>query len=135
MYVCCMHVCACLYLFILGKIYEQLLQKPPELTDALDLLRSISPSWYDIGSKLLVPSDFRDSLTRDSLSNEAKLDKILNAWINGETADVTWRTILKALQALDRRDVSKKTLDYLQRPEIYSKYIKKKDFTPCPDFS
>ena len=85
--------------YVLGKTYKDLLQKPPEPTDAFDLVRNISPSWYDIGTKLLVPSDFRDSLTRESLSNEAKLDKILNAWINGETADVTWRTILEALEA------------------------------------
>ena len=113
-----------------------MLLKPPELTDALDLVRSISPSWYDIGSKLLVPLDIRDSLKRDtSLSDEARLEKILDAWINGEKASVTWRTILEALEALGRRDIIRKTLDYLERPAIYSKYIEKKDFIPCPDFS
>ena len=113
-----------------------MLQKPPEPTDALDLVRSISPSWYDIGSKLLVPLDVRDSLKKDmSLSDEAKLEKVLNAWINGETAGVTWRTVLEALEALGRRDIIRKTLDYLEKPAIYSKYIEKKDFIPCPDFS
>ena len=121
-------------MYILGKTYEDLLQKPPEPTDAFHLVRNIS--WYDIGSELLVPLDIRESLKKDmSLSDEAKLEKILNDWIKFETADVTWKTILKALQALRRKDIIRVTLKYLERPAIYSKYIRKDDFIPCPDFS
>ena len=136
MYLCTVCMSIFMYVFnVLGKIYKDLLQKPPEPTDAFDLVRNISPSWYDIGSELLVPPDVCESLKRDmSLSDEAKLRQILNDWIKFETADVTWKTILKALQALRRKDIIREILKYLEKPAIYSKYIKKDDFIPCPDF-
>ena len=101
-----------------------------------DVVRNISSSWYDIGSELHVPLNVREGLKKDeSLSNEAKLEKTLNEWIKFETSDVTLKTILKALQALRRRDIVREALNYLERPAIYGKYIKKDDFTPCPDFA
>ena len=122
--------------FMLGEAYKDLLQKPPEPTDVFDVVRNISSSWFDIGCELHVPLNVREGLKKDmSLSDEAKLEKILNEWIKFETSDVTWKTILKVLQALRRRDIVREALKYLERPAIYSKYIKKDDFTPCPDFS
>ena len=122
--------------FMLGEAYKDLLQKPPEPTDVFDVVRNISSSWFDIGSELHVPLNVREGLKKDmSLSDEAKLEKILNEWIKFETSDVTWKCILKVLQALRRRDIVREALNYLERPAIHSKYIKKDDFTPCPDFS
>ena len=121
---------------MLGEAYKDLLQKPPEPTDVFDVVRNISSSWFDIGSELHVPLNVREGLKKDlSLSDEAKLEKIHNEWIKFETSDVTWKSILKVLQALRRRDIVREALKYLERPVIYSKYIKKDDFTPCPDFS
>ena len=127
------HNCICVY--ILGEAYQDVLQKPPELTDVLDLVRNTSSSWFDIGSKLHVSLNVREGLRKDvSLSDDAKLEKILNEWIKFETVDVTWENILKALQAQRRNDIVRETLMYLKRPDIYSKYIKKDDFTPVPHF-
>ena len=121
---------------MLGETYEDLLLKQPEPTDVFEVVRNISSSWFDIGCELHVPLNIREGLKKDmSLSNEAKLEKILNEWIKFETSDVTWKTILKALDALRRRDIVREALNYLERPAIYSKYIKKDDFTPCPIFS
>ena len=129
----CFHNCICVY--VLGETYQDVLQKPPEQTDVFDLVRNTSSSWFDIGSELHVPLNVREGLRKDiSLSDDAKLEKILNEWIKFETVDVTWETILKALQALRRKDIMRETLQYLGRPDIYSKYIKKDDFTPVPDF-
>ena len=121
---------------MLGESYEDLLQKPPEPTDVFDVVRNISSSWFDIGCELHVPLNVRDGLKKDmGLSDAAKLEKILNEWIKFETSAVTWNTILKALQTLRRRDIVREALKYLESPAIYSKYIKKDDFTPCPNFS
>ena len=120
---------------MLGETYEDLLQKPPEPTDVFDVVRNISSSWFDIGSELHVPLNVREGFKKDmNLSDEAKLEKILNEWIKCETSHVTWKTILKALQALRRRDIVREALNYLESPAIYSKYIKKDDFTPCTTF-
>ena len=121
---------------MLVETYEDLLQKPPELTDVFDVVRNISSSWYDMGCELHVPLKVREGLMKDmSLSDGAKLEKILNEWIKFETSAVTWKTIIKALEALRSRDIVREALKYLESPAIYDKYIKKDDFTPCPTFS
>ena len=79
--------------------------------------------------------NYRDSLKRDvSLTDETKLDKIVNEWISRETTDVKWRIVFKTLQSLGRKNVLKKAVAFLEKPEIYSKYIAMKDFTPLPNF-
>ena len=78
--------------------------------------------------------NYCDSLKRDvSLTNETKLDKIVNEWISSETTDVKWRMVFKTLQSLGRTKMLKKAVEYLENPDICSKYIPKNDFAPTPN--
>lgn len=65
-----------------------------------------------------------------SLSNLNRLERVLHLWICNETTDVTWRNILKVMQALKRKDKIRKVINYLEKPEIYRKYIHMNNFSP-----
>ena len=111
-----------------------MLDKPPEAIHTYNLLQAVSSSWYEIGTHLKISMNHRDTLKRDvSLTDETKLDKIVNEWISRETTDVKWRIIFKTLQSLGRKNLLKKAVAFLEKPEIYSKYIAVNDFTPLPD--
>lgn len=106
---------------ILGKVYEVLLQKPPELTDALYLARNILSTWYDMCSELHVFHDVchGEGLKKDmSLSEKAKLKQILNKWIKCETAAITWNSILKLLSEQGRIDIVREAMNDLESPAI-----------------
>ena len=112
-----------------------MLDKPPEAIHAYNLLQAVSSSWYEIGTHLNISTNYRDTLKTDvSLSDKTKLDKIVNEWISSETTDVKWRIVFKTLQSLGRKDLMRNAVTYLQKPEIYSKYITMNDFTPLPNF-
>ena len=87
-----------------------------------------------MGIHLNIPQNDREVLERDiSLSHNSKLERIINKWIHSETTDVTWRVIITSLKALDRKDLIKEVIRYLENPATYEKYILKDDFCFCPD--
>ena len=109
-----------------------MLDKPPETNDVLGLVKDISALWNELGSELHVPLDDRQTLRTDiSLSNKDRLESVLTKWIGNETKDVKWRVVLDALKALQRKDVIKNVIKYLKKPETYTKYISRDDFSPC----
>ena len=109
-----------------------MLDKPPNPKDVFHLVKDISASWYELGRELNVSENDRAIFKRDpSLSCEDRLESVLSKWIEKETKDVKWRVALQALNALDRKDLIKKVINYLENPEIYKKYILLDDFSPC----
>ena len=87
-----------------------------------------------MGIHLKIPPNDRETLKRDiSLSDDSKLNNIINKWIQKETTDVTWRVIIKSLETLHRKDLIKEVIRYLENPTTYEKYILKDDFWFCPD--
>ena len=74
-------------------------------------------------------------MKRDVSSDETKLDKIVNEWISSETTDVKWRIVFKTLQSLGKKKLLRNAVTYLEKPDIYSKYIAMNDFTPLPSFA
>ena len=122
-----------------------MLDKPPEINNVLGLVKDISALWNELGSKLHVPLNDRQTLRTDislsntdrlesvhiSLSNTDRLESVLTKWIGNETEDVKWRVVLDALKALQRKDVIKNVIQYLEKPETYTKYISSDDFSPC----
>ena len=109
-----------------------MLDKPPETNDVLGLVKDISALWNELGSELHVPLDDRQTLRTDiSLSNKDRLESVLTKWIGNETKDVKWRVVLDALKVLQRKDVIKNIIKYLKKPETYTKYISRDDFSPC----
>ena len=112
---------------ILDIDYHDLLQKPPEPTDAFEIFKDISSSWHEVGRCLGICLNYRDSLKGEN-SVDTKLERILNMWKQKETKDVTWRVILEVLEKLGRRDLKRKAINFLKTPETYKKYISKDDF-------
>ena len=109
-----------------------MLDKPPVTKDVLHLVRDISALWNELGSELDVPLNDRETLRRDiCLSDKSRLEYVLTNWIGNETKEVKWKVILEALKALKRKDVIKKVITYLDKPEICRKYISMDDFSPC----
>ena len=108
-----------------------MLDKPPETKDVLRLIKDTSASWNELGSELDVPFNDRESLGRDiRLCDNNRLEYVLTNWIRNKTKEVKWRVILEALEALKRKDLIKKVIAYLDKPETYSKYILMDDFSP-----
>ena len=72
----------------------------------------------------------RNILARDSsLTDDDRLENVLTKWIEAKQSPVTWAKILEILQSLDLLSIAKKVNDYLQRPDVIMKYIKKEDYS------
>ena len=102
-----------------------MLDKQPDPNHIMNLIKNdISASWDSVGYELNIPMNYRDTLRMDIvLSDNQKLERILNKWSQSETKPVTWRTMLEALQSLQRQDLIRKVIAYLEKPENYQKYI------------
>ena len=70
---------------------------------------------------------------RVAINQDVKLENVLTEWTQKQTTDITWNTILKALQAIGRKDLATKVIEYLEMPRNYQEYITMKDFSPYPD--
>ena len=115
-------------LYILDINYRDLLKKPPEIRDVFDIIKEdISSSWHEVGGCLGISLNYRDSLKGEN-SVDTKLERILNMWKQKETKDVTWGVILEVLKKLQRRDLKRKVIIFLETPETYKEYISKRDF-------
>ena len=122
----------CFFLLCIGVTYCSLEQKPPEVTDVFHLIKDdISASWFDVGEELGISLNDRQTLMRDvSLSNNNRLESVLVIWVQQEKKDVKWVVILEALKALQRKDLVRKVIKFLEEPETYSKYNVMDDFSP-----
>ena len=105
--------------------------KSPELDDVFPLMTKLSSLWYDIGGRLRVPRDERESLLQvTNLTNDGKLEKILDIWISSQTSDVTWKTIIDMLMGFEKRNIASEVAKYLDKQHIYEKYIQQDDYAP-----
>ena len=111
--------------------FRDLLDKPPEIKDVFALVKDISALWYELGREFDVPENDRTILKRNiSLSDEDRLESVLAKWIMNETTSVKWRVVLEALKVLQRKDIARKVIKYLEKSESYNKYISKDNFSP-----
>ena len=118
-----------------NKDYRDLLMKSPELDDVFHLLAKLSSSWHDIGGRLRVPIDERQSLLQNaSISDESKLEKTLHIWICSQPSDVTWQMIIHVLIVFEKKNVAGEVTRFLEKQEIYDKYIRQDNFAPFDDF-
>ena len=90
----------------------------------------MAADWFLLGGQLNIEMSFRESLRRENLHDETKLEKVLIEWIGNETSHVTWEVIITALKACRRKDIAKKIMKYLEEHDTYDKYIKLDDFAP-----
>ena len=122
----------CFFILCIDITYHKLEQKPPEVTDVFHLIKDdISASWFDVGEELGISLNDRQTLRRDvSLSDNNRLESVLAIWVQQEKKDVKWVVILEALKALQRKDLIRKVVRFLEEPETYSKYSAMDDFSP-----
>ena len=70
----------------------------PQTHVLLEFLSSVSSKWYEIGALLGVDGNTLDGLLSTNLSNEVKLSKILQNWLNNKPTSTTWRRIIKIIE-------------------------------------
>ena len=89
--------------------------KTPELNDVYQLLEDKSVDWDRIGKKLGVPMNDRVGLQRDqSLTNDQRLETVLNLWLQQGGDLSTWDQLMKSLVELKYNDVVGKIRQFLE---------------------
>ena len=86
-----------------------ILNKIPELNEVYQLLEDKSVDWDRIGRKLGVPRNDRVGLQRDqSLTNDQRLETVLDLWLQQGGDSSTWDQLMKSLEELNYNDVVRK---------------------------
>ena len=70
----------------------------PEKHVLLRLLYPITGKWQEIGDLLGVDVDTIDSLYTSSLSNQVKMSKMLQSWLDNEPTPASWGNILDIIE-------------------------------------
>lgn len=79
----------------------------PEKSALLTHLSCVSAKWYEIGDLLGVDSNTLEGLFSSNSSNNVKLSKMLQSWLDNEQTPVTWENILKILDGpLEKKSVA-----------------------------
>ncbi len=95
------------------------MNKIPSRNDAYNVLRNKSANWDDIGRALDIVSDNdtineRKGLRKNmALSDSARLEKILNTWLQQGGASSTWDQLIEALKELKYIDVVMNIKEFL----------------------
>ena len=111
-------LCCHLTIIIIHCLGYILDDKPNQL-DLLIKLASIASSWWSIGRGLGVSHGDLTGLVQSNMSNQVKLDHVLDIWIKMDR-QVTWKTILEVL-------MGPLVQDYALANEIYQ-YLKQESF-------
>ena len=89
----------------------------------------VSASWEQLGAALEVSVNTRKDIKKDSqLNADDRLETVLNVWNSSQPSVVTWESIIKVLVECGKNNVAGDVRKYLEKPEVYEKYINKKDF-------
>ena len=74
------------------------MKKQPNLRDLLSLLADIEYEWHKIGLALEVEERVLAKCTRSNDDDSDKLYKVIKSWTTTMTTDITWDTIIAALE-------------------------------------
>ena len=88
-----------------GDVDDKLCQKP-KLKDAYNATKSVAARWNDLGRSLGISLDKRKELRRDgALSNDDRLEEILNTWLQTQGTTATWSSLIDALKENGLNDI------------------------------
>ena len=76
-----------------------LLAKPPNKSDLIQLMSSIAFRWYIIGEVLGIEYNYLASLQNKISSDIEKLVEVLQHWMDTMPTPVTWNTILQVIES------------------------------------
>ena len=107
----------CFNLIIFNSI-----EKPPKKSDLLEQISMICSRWYTIGDCLGIESGDLDSLNSSNESDEVKLSKVLQLWMERMTKPVTWNTILEVIGSppIQNKLLVKKLENFLECKYLYN---------------
>ena len=91
----------------------------------LTLLSRVSAQWDEIGCLLGVDTNTINGLHTLNLTNQVKLDKMLQSWFNNEPTPVTWNNIISILEGpLNNKSLANEICKSLGiKPSTYHCYI------------
>ena len=87
-------------------------------------LASIDAKWFRIGEGLGVSYGFLQAIGRANLSNQVILEQVIERWLEldgeGESAPVTWNTILNVIKGplVQRKDLAMEIYEYLKQESL-----------------
>ncbi len=93
---------------------QSLLNKSPDLHDVHKLLSPHSYEWDRIGRALRVPYGYRRELERERISDDCRLEGVLNKWIETESVPVTWDRLIEGLEEIELRDIIRSVREFLK---------------------
>ena len=105
----------------IGHVVEK-----PQRHDVYEKLVEVSAKWQEIGIGLRVSDNFLKSLTRQQVSDQVKLDHVLQKWIeldgqttsDGQATPVTWKSIIKVVRDdLKDKNLAKNIYEYLKHEQ------------------
>ena len=110
-------------------ILDNILKKSPEVDDVFDLIKEHSANWNDLAIALKIDGNTRTTLHNNGkLTDDGKLDKILQTWHQAQPSDVTWEKILEVLESMKLRRTAGEVKTFLEKPNVIEKYRKQTDF-------
>ena len=86
------------------------------------LLSPITSRWYILGLGLDVVSYDLESLQSSSMSNEIKLSKVLQMWMEtSESHLITWKTIISVIEGplINNRSLAESIYDFLSKGKFF----------------
>ena len=83
------------------------------------LLKPKSFLWDEIGRSLKVEYGYRQELLQQGVmtNSEAKLEAVLNNWIETHCSEVSWDNLIQVLTELEFIDVAQDVRSFLQRDQ------------------
>ena len=84
----------------------------------LRLLSSVTSKWQEIGDLLGVNSDTIEGLCYSNFSDQVKLSKMLQSWLDNKPTPLTWHNLIKVIEGpLQKRSLAMEICQYLkERP-------------------
>ena len=110
---------------------SEILKKEPSITDVLGLLTDIKHEWKKIGWALEVGRGVLGRCTHNNENDGHKLTTVIESWVDTMVTDVTWETIIAAVEGpiVNHKSTAVKIRDFLAKPDVHAKYLRKKDFS------
>ena len=81
----------------------------------LRLLSSVKSKWQEIGDLLGVNSDTIEGLCYSNFSDQVKLSKMLQSWLDNKPTPVTWYNLIKVIEGpLQKRSLAMEICQFLE---------------------
>ena len=116
------HIHSIIFYYLVGVTSSSLTSQSPTLLHVHRLLKDHSNQWNELGRVLGVSYNYRQELQSERISNNERLEGVLNEWIVTESVPVTWDRLIIALEEMKLRSVIRSVKEFLNTDEAYVTY-------------